>query len=199
MNKIPQYLLITTAEEQTWEFDNPVIFLGKWCLDYNKKDLWEKMDYKIAEPYDYFHSELNNDIQLITDFENLLLPLIVKELNKFHNTNYSQRFWSILIRHWLRRFITVTLNRINTLEKYLDNKYYTKTIALEIDNRNLIPNDSYDAQLLFSSDLWNSNFYIDIINITKPDSIVVNKKIYYANPNKKRKNQRLSILKFIFN
>lgn len=197
MNKNPQYLLITTAEEQTWEFDNPVIFLGKWCIGYNKKDLWEKMDYKIAEPYNYFHSELNNDKQLITDFENLLLPLIVKELNKFHNTNYSQRFWSILIAHWLRRFITVTLNRINTLEKYLDNKYCTKTIALEIDNRNLIPNDSYDAQLLFSSDLWNSNFFIDILNITKPDNLIVKKKKYNINI-KKNIYHRLSIYKAFF-
>ena len=43
--------LITTADESTWKFDQPVIFLGEWCRLYERKHIWHNLDAIIAKPY----------------------------------------------------------------------------------------------------------------------------------------------------
>ena len=49
MNKEKRFL-ITTALEETWDEDLPVLFLGEWCQLYSRKDCWSKMDFRIL-PY----------------------------------------------------------------------------------------------------------------------------------------------------
>jgi len=43
--------LITTSDEATWKLDCPIIFLAEWCCKYDRKQLWESLDFVIAEPY----------------------------------------------------------------------------------------------------------------------------------------------------
>ena len=52
MTEISRHL-ITTPDERTWKFDQPVIFLGKWCQLYNRRHIWEKMDFVTVEPYGF--------------------------------------------------------------------------------------------------------------------------------------------------
>ena len=41
--------LITTALEETWRDDEPVLFLGEWCRLYSRKDRWSKIDAEITD------------------------------------------------------------------------------------------------------------------------------------------------------
>lgn len=50
MTKLKRYL-ITTEDESTWKFDQPVIFLGEWCRLYDRQHIWQNMDAKVAKPY----------------------------------------------------------------------------------------------------------------------------------------------------
>lgn len=34
--------LITTADERTWKFDRPVLFLGEWCRLYDRRHVWQQ-------------------------------------------------------------------------------------------------------------------------------------------------------------
>ena len=43
--------LITTADERSWKFDRPVLFIGEECRRYDRKHIWSKMDAIVAEPY----------------------------------------------------------------------------------------------------------------------------------------------------
>ena len=58
MSNIGRYL-ITTADERTWKFDQPAIFLGEWCKLYDRKHIWLKMNAIVAEPYGL---DLNNKV-----------------------------------------------------------------------------------------------------------------------------------------
>ena len=78
--------LITTADETTWIFDQPVIFLGEWCRLYNRKHIWEAMDAVVAKPYGL--GSLKKD----TDY------LIAKNLEKNFSPNYVY-YLIIIIRH----------------------------------------------------------------------------------------------------
>ena len=46
-----QRYLITTADERSWVFDRPILFLGEWCRRYHRKLIWSTMDAIVAEPY----------------------------------------------------------------------------------------------------------------------------------------------------
>ena len=43
--------LITIADERTWKFDRPVLFLGEWCCLYDRRHIWQHMDAIVASPY----------------------------------------------------------------------------------------------------------------------------------------------------
>ena len=53
----------------------------------------------------------------IEKYIRILMPLISKSLNEHHNVKYSERYWTILIGHWLHRVISTIFNRYQTLEK----------------------------------------------------------------------------------
>lgn len=60
MKREPRFL-ITTADERTWKFDRPVIFLGEWCRSYSRRDVWGAMDAVMALPYGLGRSKKDAD------------------------------------------------------------------------------------------------------------------------------------------
>ena len=42
------FLLVTTALEESWMFNSRIIFLGEWCLRKAKQNKWSKIDYLIS-------------------------------------------------------------------------------------------------------------------------------------------------------
>ena len=45
--------LITTPDEATWKFDQPVIFLNEWCRLNNRKHVWNNLDAVVLETYNF--------------------------------------------------------------------------------------------------------------------------------------------------
>ena len=166
MSNIGRYL-ITTADERTWKFDQPAIFLGEWCKLYDRKHIWQKMNAIVAEPYGL---DLNNKVQDNLEcrrIEKILLTELTKMLNNFHQTSYSERFWKILIGHWLRTYIETGLNRIKTLEYCMGKYEVSGSTFIEISKEKLIPKNFESMFTLLESDAWNSTFDLQIINLFK--------------------------------
>ena len=109
--------LITTADETTWIFDQPVIFLGEWCRLYNRKHIWKAMDAVVAKPYGLGSLKKDTDYLIAKNLEKKLFPELCILLNNYHKAQHSQRFWSIVIGHWFRATIKMLLNRVNTIEQ----------------------------------------------------------------------------------
>ena len=86
MSNIGRYL-ITTADERTWKFDQPAIFLGEWCKLYERKHIWLKMNAIVAEPYGL---DLNNKVA-----DNLECRRIEKILFTKLNVYALLRTWSL--------------------------------------------------------------------------------------------------------
>ena len=84
--------LITTSDENTWKFDRPVLFLSEWCRLYNRKHIWHHMNAVVADPYGLNHLKRDKDYSDSLKLEYKLFPKFIQLLNKYHNTNYSQRF-----------------------------------------------------------------------------------------------------------
>ncbi len=164
MSAVKRYL-ITTADERTWRFDRPVIFLGEWCRLYSRKHIWQNMDAIISEPYGLGKALKDSDHAEARALEEKIFPILCNILNQHHNTQYSERFWRIVLGHWFQRYIDVILNRVKTLEQCLQSNQLSGTVAFDTEHYSLAPLDSYAAIWAFHDDRWNNTLYVKILNL----------------------------------
>ena len=164
MGKEKKHLIIS-ANEQTWKYDRPVVFLGEWCKLYDRKHIWQDMNYVVSSTYGMSIIQKDADYKEARSIEDILLKNLSNTLNQHHRVHYSERFWCIVLGHWLRRYINIVLNRVNTL-KLCFNQYEIIGITIyENDFYYLATNDSYSAILASSDDLWNYKLNTRILNL----------------------------------
>jgi len=78
--------LVTTADERSWPekdkallLNEPIIFLGEWCKNPARKQIWYSMSAMVSEPYG-----LNPKQKIIdNDEKHRLYNALIKELNSF--------------------------------------------------------------------------------------------------------------------
>ena len=167
--------LITTADERTWPKDTtePVLFLGEWCLRYSRKHIWSKYDAEVA-PYHWDdRTKLHQDYQYLeTLYENILIALTGK-LNQIHQTNYSFRYWRIVVGPWLGYFIQVVFDRWYMLKQTVDQREVSVCRVLNRSAQSAIPNDMEDFIHRYVDEEWNEYIYGQLLKICWDDSVRV--------------------------
>jgi putative transferase (TIGR04331 family) len=161
--------LVTTECEETWDFNHPVLFLGEWCCTYDRKLSWDRIDSIIAEPYGIDEITKLRDFNTLVSTQEKILPDLVKVLNSHHATNYSVRFWQILIGHWLEIYTSLLINRINTISKVIDNHTISGATFIDLNYENFIPVNLLDLHNLITQGHWNSTLDLKIIKSLKID------------------------------
>lgn len=156
--------LITTADERTWCRDRPVLFLGEWCRRYDRRQVWEGMDAIVARPYGLQPGQKERDGAYTQALTNELLSEVVDELNAFHKTRHSLRYWNIVLGHWLGRYVQTTFNRYFTLEQALRDHEVSGTAVFDSTDYCLATNDSLTGIRASNDDVWNHFFYAKILN-----------------------------------
>ena len=158
MTQKPRHLVIS-SDVTTWKFDQPVIFLGKWCLREQDRNIWEIMDAIIAEPIGA-ESEDRYSLHLeARRIESELFPRLVIILNQYHGIKRDQRYWKIILGHWLREVVQLLLNRIVTIETCL-NKYQISSITLySLPELVLAAKDYGDIWHQSTDNYWNARIY----------------------------------------
>ncbi len=160
-----KYFLITTADELTWKFDRPVIFLGEWCRLYDRKHVWQNMDAIVAAPYGLGQAKKDEDHVEARVLEEQLFPILCEVLNRHHDSTHSARFWQIVLGHWFRRFVDAILNRVRTLEQCVHTHNLSGTMGFAEKGYTLAPIDSLAAIFAFNDDRWNNELNIRILNM----------------------------------
>ena len=157
--------LITTALEETWREDVPVLFLGEWCRLYEHKEKWQKMDAEVA-PYHWDdRKKLYQDYLYLQNIYEDLLVELSGQLNVLHNVNHSVRYWRILVGPWLGYFIQMLFDRWIMLQRVVAD-YEITGVRIILDNgRGLIPNDMNDFSRLFVSDEWNELIFGELLSL----------------------------------
>jgi putative transferase (TIGR04331 family) len=164
MQNVPRYL-ITTSDELTWKFDRPVVFLGEWCRIYNRQHIWQHMDAIVAKPYGLGLAQKDADNHEAREIEKNLLSKLREVLNEYHGVQYGDRFWRIVLGHWLRRYVDVMINRIKTLELCLKLYEISGTTAYSSIHYTLVTRDSYSAIWAFNDNRWNNALNIRILDL----------------------------------
>jgi putative transferase (TIGR04331 family) len=155
--------LITTADEQSWRFDRPLLFLGEWCRRHARRHIWQPLDAVVAAPYGLASEARDRDHARARAYEAALFPHLCAALNRHHATVHGERYWRILLGHWFRRYVEVLLNRHQTLEGCLHAYRPTVMTVFADDAYMLAPHDSYAAIRAFDDAHWNARLYAKLI------------------------------------
>lgn len=155
--------LITTALEETWRDDEPVLFLGEWCRRYSRKDRWSRMDAEVL-PYHWDdRAQMYADYQYLQDFHERLLQDLTIQLNQMHGVDHSLRYWRILIGPWLGYFTQMLFDRWSSIQQALTQYDLSETVVLADQEETFVPNDMADFARLYVSDEWNHHLYSTIL------------------------------------
>jgi putative transferase (TIGR04331 family) len=157
--------LITTADEHTWKFDRPVIFLGEWCRVFNRKHVWQDMDAIVHPPYGLGASKKDADYVEARTLEDMLFPLLCNTLNEHHGVQHNERFWQIVLGHWLRRYVDAMLNRFKTLEQCLQVHEISGYTAYANNQYHLATLDSHSAIWALNDDRWNNELTVRMLDL----------------------------------
>jgi putative transferase (TIGR04331 family) len=161
--------LITTADERSWKFDRPVLFLGEWCRLYSRKEIWSGMDSEVASPFGLEKGKKERDRVYTQSLSVQLLKELTISLNEFHNTNHGERYWNILLGSWLWRYVNVAFNRYFCLEKALTENKISGTVIFNLPDYSLATSNSIDFQWALYDNVWNHVFYSRVLDFWRTE------------------------------
>ena len=95
------YFLITTALTETWDLDKKILFLGEWCKENNKKSSWRNLNSRTQAYHWNDRSNLKSDYNYSKSINETLIIELTQDLNFYHKTNNSSRYWKIILGPWL--------------------------------------------------------------------------------------------------
>ena len=166
--------LITTEDESTWVFGQPVIFLGEWCRLYDRQHIWQNMDAKVAKPYGLDINNKDIDDLKIKALEKKLFPKFYEILNQNFHKNYSKRFWQIIIGPWFREILELLLNRTNTLKQCLAIEDISGTTLYHSDYCSLTTPNKKSCDYFFENAKWNNVLNGRILSLINNNKITIN-------------------------
>jgi putative transferase (TIGR04331 family) len=155
--------LITTADEQTWRFDCPVVFLGPWCLLYDRKFVWTNLNSQMLELNTWSPERTPKEIRYIQNVSMKLMIELTTSLNNYHKENKSYRYWNILLGHWVKRFTGIIYERYHTVKKVLELFKISETAVYKSDAYHLATYDSGSLVWACNDNYWNNVLYGKII------------------------------------
>ena len=165
--------LILTANELTWLNNKPVLFLGDWCIKYNKEESLRDLDYETVSYHWSNRSKLLKDYIFLQEVYEYFLALLTKELNEIHQLSYSPSYWRVLLGPWLNSFICIVFDRWKMLQKALNDYENLSVTILKESNDVLAPKDMLEFSQLISTDNWNQLLYQDLIeNFFKSEFLI---------------------------
>ena len=146
--------LVTTALEETWPEDQPVLFLGEGCRRYTRRDRWERMDAAVLPNHWDDRARLLADYRYLTVLHERLLGRLAIELNRIHQVDHGLRYWRILVGPWLGYFVQILFDRWISMQRAVE-AGATRTIILAGGEENFVPRNMDDFGWLLLEDGWN--------------------------------------------
>jgi putative transferase (TIGR04331 family) len=127
--------LATTALSEFWDREQRMLFLGSWCLRYERRQEWKDLQYEVMScPWDD-REQFHASAAYLDQFCEKILPVLAAYLGELHGERRSLRFWRILLGPWLMvsshaafdRFVCLkqAIERGATTTKGLDPAAYT--------------------------------------------------------------------------
>ncbi len=155
---------MTTGLLETLPENKPIYFLGAWCLSYGRRGLIKDLDYEIG-PYHWSdRSKLKRDFELLDEYYEQELISLAEVLNKRHGTDYSLRYWRILVGPWLGYFTHILFDRWTMLQVAIGTGHVDSVAVVDRGLSELIPQDMSEFLGFIVGDDWNEMIYAELIS-----------------------------------
>lgn len=154
--------LATTALEEFWDTSKPIIFIGDWCLLYERRSYWGGLNgILLSSPYDNANA-VEDAFFYINRIYEKILPFLGESLNSIHCQSHGSRYWRILIGPWLHMYLSVIYDRFVHVKHALVEYPNLSTVGLA-ENSFKVPVDTMDFTCYLSEDSYNLQLYTKII------------------------------------
>ena len=108
-------VLATTALEATWGTSEKLLFAGDWCLKYSRTKAWSSRTYRTVPNVWVERAQKFADANELRSIRASVLSHLVVYLNEHHQVDYPSSYWRVIAEPWLSIFLSVALNRWNTV------------------------------------------------------------------------------------
>ena len=161
MNK--SYFLVTNSNELTWKKNVNIVLLGNWCYNFYQLNVYKNYNYVVSESYGIELNTKKENYSLQIKLKTLLIDKISIHLNNYHNINQDKRFWKIVLGNWIERYISIIINRYNTIKECVATYDISGSIFFINESFDFVPKESGAIIFESNSDKFNSFIYQKIL------------------------------------
>ena len=140
--------LVATSSIEAWSKTKKNILIGGWCNNYLDKAKYKNYNFKIIQSTLGNRCEKKN-IKIANNGReqiNTLLNYFVLFLNRFHKTEFSHRYWSIILQPWISEFVAFYNAVTQRLEIISRNYRIESATCSYFEDDIYLPNDYNEAK-----------------------------------------------------
>ena len=133
------------------------LLLGRWCI--NGDQFKPENSVNLAKA---FLPTVEQQKAIKLQHEKLrtdLVEVLCLHLNRIHGTEYSIKQWQILIEGWLRVFLNIYFNRLETLRQCMRQNNIESVAFIDKDEFVLSTQNTSAFQLACNDPTWNTHFF----------------------------------------
>ena len=147
-------LLICTSIENTFEKNNNIYFLGKWCENDNSEKFFRGIEVQTIKYHWDDKNKFQKDFSYLNDLYERYLKTLSDYLSEIHGEKNGVEYWRIIIGPWLRHFCDVVFDRYQQVELAIE-KFNLRTNLLKYDKNEWLHNDFETFYKDIREDNWN--------------------------------------------
>ncbi len=154
--------LATTALSEFWNDQEEILFLGSWCLRYDRRSTWSRLRYQILpNPWDD-RDRFHRAAAYLDACGERILGLLTDYLNAAHRVKASPRYWRILISPWLVHHLHILYDRYVQLQAAFEQYGPLRSICLD-PGYFRVPQDSNQHSDWVLDDPYNLQLYSELL------------------------------------
>lgn len=156
-------LLVTAAYEETWDGENDILLLGRWChpgvaLDKVEGRSFRILDDPFSDPASrkIFYAEAN------TVYESCL-PILAEALNQYHSASHDDLYWRRIIGPWLKLYVNRVVHMWACISAALESGWAGDMRMLRYEVDDFVSDDLEEFENLITTQGWNHIVAFEII------------------------------------
>ena len=147
-------LLICTNIEDTFEKNNNIYFLGRWCEGNDSKKYFRETNVKTISYHWDDSNKYLRDYLYLNDLYERYLKILSDFLAENHGEMEDIKYWRVIVGPWLRHFCDVVFDRYQQVKLALEN-YNLRTNLLKYEKNEWLHNDFGSFYQDIREDDWN--------------------------------------------
>lgn len=154
--------LATTAIESCWDTSWKIVFLGEGCRRYSRAAAWSELNAEVLPDLWDDPQRRAEAYRFINDLYERTLPRLGSLLDEVHSESHGERYWRVVVGHWLYYYLSVLFDRYAHLVQALERFPAIRTVLLA-DECDVTPRDTLEFIRWTLADSYNLQLYSRIL------------------------------------